>query len=139
MGAGDKTKVARLSATGMTAYPSQETEEMKVMESRGRTCKDRPKYVKRESSERTKDSRMIGRILRPLTNTREKARILISKSWESKLASLGRFLSFQPSFHPLGAAAAQPKVMKGNGNVQKTPSCPLNAHHLVLGTGSIHV
>lgn len=106
VGTGDKTKAARLSATGMTAYPSQETEEMKVMESRGRTCKDRPKYVKRESSERTKDSRMIGRTLRPLTNTREKARILISKSWESKLASLGRFPSFQPSFHPLGAASA---------------------------------
>lgn len=131
----DKTKEARLSATGMTAYPSQETEEMKVMESWGRTCKDRPKYVKRESSERTKDSRMIGRIWRPWTNMREKARILISKSWESKLASLGRF----PSFHPLGAASVQPKVMKGNGNVQKTPSCPLNAHHLVWGTGSIRV
>lgn len=123
----------------MTAYPSQETEKMKVMESRGRNCEDRPKYVKRESSERTKDSRIIGRILRPLANTREKERTLISKSWEAKLASLGCFPSFQPSFHPLGAASAQPKVMKGNGNVQMTPPCPLNAHHLVWGTGSIRV
>lgn len=102
----DKTKEARLSATGMTAYLSQETEEMKVMESRGSTCEDRPKYVKRESSERTKDSRMIGRILKPLTNMREKEMILISKSWESKLASLGHFPSFQSFFIPLSIASA---------------------------------
>jgi len=92
---------------------------------------------------RTKDCRMIGRILRPLTTTREKERVLISL--EPKLASLlAAFLSSFPVFLPtlthslcFVLDSVQREVTKGK-NMQKTSSCPLDAQCPMWGIGSTH-
>lgn len=55
---------------------------------------ERPEQVERKNAERTKNRRIIGKVLRSLIKTREKEGILTSKSLEWKLASLSGCFSF---------------------------------------------